>query len=200
MPEKTDNKRLCKNMIVKDNNKSVVFHNNYDQNDIWLDCYNCSVDNYPRDIYDNKHVIPETYMSVVDPTGPGFEYYPQARVIGSSVDVDTSCHGNCTRFGQVMHSSDITNTQSIVRVYNDEKLAFLHGCIKQHNEHGVDQIMHNFMGSSSKQENSNSNCIMNITKFSCFTMEIGFLLYTFKVRVGSNSLGFTFGLRIFGGQ
>ena len=60
MPEKTDNKRLCKSMMVKDNNNSPVFHN-YDQNEIWVDCYNCSVHKYPRDIYENKQdVIPDS--------------------------------------------------------------------------------------------------------------------------------------------
>ena len=49
--------------MVKDNNTSPVFHDNYDQNEIWLDCYNCSVHNYPRDIYENKQdVIPENII------------------------------------------------------------------------------------------------------------------------------------------
>ena len=61
MPGKTDNEQLCKNKMVKDNNNSPVFHDNYDQNDIWLECYNYSVHNYPRDMYENKQdVIPET--------------------------------------------------------------------------------------------------------------------------------------------
>ena len=40
----------------------------------------------------------------------------------SSVDEDAGCYGNCTWFGQMMHSSDITHTQSIARLYNDKNL------------------------------------------------------------------------------
>ena len=124
---------------------------------------------YPRDICDNKQdVTPETYINVVDPNGPGFEYYPQATVVGSSVDVDTSCCGNCMRFGQVMHSSDITQTQSIVRVYNDGNLHSYMAVLSNTDEHGVNQIMLNFVGSNLEQETTNINCTMGITIFSYF--------------------------------
>ena len=67
-----------------------------------------------------------------------------------------------------MHSSDITHTQSIVTVYNDENLHSYTAVLSNTDEHGVNQIMHNFLGSSLKQDNSNSNCIMSNTNFTCF--------------------------------
>ena len=88
---------------MEDSSKLVMLHNDYDQNDIWLDCCNCSVQYYSTDTYDNKVVFPETHINILHSTCPGFEYYPKTRVNASSVDEDTSCHGNCTWFGQMTH-------------------------------------------------------------------------------------------------
>ena len=163
-----NNKRLCKNLIIKDNRKLAIFHNDFDQNGNWLDSYNCSVQHYSTNTYDNKVVFPEKYTNVLDSTGLGFEYYPQARVNASSVDEDTSCHGNCTWFGQVMHSSDITHTQSIARVDNDKNLHSYTAVLSNTDEHGIDQTVHNCMGPSLSQKISGPNCTMSVTNFSCF--------------------------------
>ena len=64
--------------------------------------------NYSKNTCDNVFVFPVTDSNVLDP-GPGFEYYPQATVIASSVEGDTSCHNDGTWFDQWMCSSDITH-------------------------------------------------------------------------------------------
>ena len=158
---------------MEDSSKLAMFRNDYNENDIWLDCYNCSVQYYSTDTYDNTVVFPETHTNVPDSTGPGFEYYPQARVNASYEDTS---RGNCTWFGQIMHSSDITHTQSIARVHNDKNLHSYTAVLSNTDEHGVDQTVHNFMGSSLKQKISGPNCTMSVTNFYCFMMEIGFLV------------------------
>ena len=55
-----------------------------------------------------------------------------------------------------------------MKVYNNENLHSYTAVLSNTDEHGMNQIEYNFMGSSLKQENSNYNCIMSITNFSCF--------------------------------
>ena len=86
-----------------------------------------------------RSFFPETHINVFDSTGPGFEYYPQARINAPSVGEDTSCHGNCMWFGQMMHSNDITHTQSIARVYNDQNLHSYMTVLSNTDDHGIKQ-------------------------------------------------------------
>ena len=103
-----------------------------------------------------------------------------------------------------MRSSDITYTQSIVMVYNDNNLHSYAAVFYNIDEHGVDQTVHNCMIFSLSQEISSPNCTMSVNNFSCFydgnwvpiaypqgkdgLQLIGFYLWTQNLWGGDSSL------------
>ena len=94
----------------------------------------CNVQSYSTDSYDNENFYPVTDSDFFNSAGPGFEYDPQAGSVVSSVEDDTSCHDNWSWF-----DSDISYTQSIVRVYTHENFHSHTAVLSNSDDHEVVQ-------------------------------------------------------------
>ena len=154
--------------IRKDSNEIIMVQSDYNQNNICFNYDTCNVQNYSTDSYHNKNLYSVTDNDFFNSAGPGFEYDPQAGNVVSSVEEDTSCHGNWSWFDRTMLDSDIPYTQPIVRLYAHENLHSHTAVFTNGVDHEVDQSVYTCKGSSSNQAIRSPNCIMNVTNFSCF--------------------------------
>ena len=153
------------------NNNFANFYNDYDQ-EIGLDCSsNYIMFGQLTDMYVTELVALDTQNHNYGFTGPGFEYYPQDSVVAPYVGEDTSCHGNCVRPGQMMYSNNTVYTQSIARVYNEQKLHCYTAVFRNTDAHGMDQTDQNQVVPGLIPETCAFNCTMAVTNFSGFYNE-----------------------------